>query len=248
MIATIRNFTFLKASGKGPTISMPHCMNDHAVVTDVMSCLGSMKCVCDNLYQEILEIVPGYTRTTIRVKYEWTPTRCESCKIFGNTDNQCSKNVNVSKPSVASNKDQRDGFTDVRRKRSNNRKFEVVNASKKFVYRPKQATNVGSTRKDYSKEASTSRKQNMDANLVKTATTFDILAQLDDGQKDNTTPNWATNPNVANPVSTSSYVHVGDDSESDVDDLFDETRSFMASKQSKNGGGYRTKNLYERWK
>ncbi|GKE96091.1 hypothetical protein Tco_1580946 [Tanacetum coccineum] len=35
---------------------------------------------------------------------------------------QCLKNVIVSKPNVALNKDQRDGFTDVRRKGPNNRR------------------------------------------------------------------------------------------------------------------------------
>nr|GEY69464.1 hypothetical protein [Tanacetum cinerariifolium] len=38
--ATIRNFTFLGASGKGPIISIPHWMKGYAAVTDVISCLA----------------------------------------------------------------------------------------------------------------------------------------------------------------------------------------------------------------
>nr|GEV68319.1 hypothetical protein [Tanacetum cinerariifolium] len=40
--ATIRNLTFLGAFGKGPTMSMPHCIKGHAAVTEVLSCLGNL--------------------------------------------------------------------------------------------------------------------------------------------------------------------------------------------------------------
>ncbi|GKD66611.1 hypothetical protein Tco_1308719, partial [Tanacetum coccineum] len=51
-----------------------------------------------------------------------TPPRCDSCN--SHTNIQCLKNVIVSKPNVALNNDQRDGFTDVRRKGTNNRRRE----------------------------------------------------------------------------------------------------------------------------
>nr|GEY56050.1 hypothetical protein [Tanacetum cinerariifolium] len=38
--ATIRNFTFPMAFGRGPTMSIPHWMKGYAAVTEVISCLG----------------------------------------------------------------------------------------------------------------------------------------------------------------------------------------------------------------
>ncbi|GJT80255.1 hypothetical protein Tco_1054597 [Tanacetum coccineum] len=33
----------------------------------------------------------GYTKETVSIEYEWQPPRCESCKIFGHSDDQCPK-------------------------------------------------------------------------------------------------------------------------------------------------------------
>ncbi|GKC26495.1 hypothetical protein Tco_1033789 [Tanacetum coccineum] len=44
-----RNFTLLGASGRGPTMSMPHCMNGHAAVTEVMSCFGNLEIATSDL-------------------------------------------------------------------------------------------------------------------------------------------------------------------------------------------------------
>lgn len=37
----------------------------------------------------------GYTMHTIRIKYEWTPPRCSSCKVFGHVLNECPKKLNT---------------------------------------------------------------------------------------------------------------------------------------------------------
>ncbi|GKE46065.1 zinc knuckle CX2CX4HX4C containing protein, partial [Tanacetum coccineum] len=41
-----------------------------------------------------------FTKETIRVKYEWRPPRCDTCKIFGHVHDYCPKKV-VSPPIVA---------------------------------------------------------------------------------------------------------------------------------------------------
>ncbi|GJY68557.1 putative reverse transcriptase domain-containing protein [Tanacetum coccineum] len=41
----------------------------------------------------------GFTKETIRVKYEWKPPKCDICKIFGHVHNHCSNKV-VSPPIV----------------------------------------------------------------------------------------------------------------------------------------------------
>ncbi|GJU06352.1 hypothetical protein Tco_1122782 [Tanacetum coccineum] len=70
----------------------------------------------------------------------------------------------------------------------------------------------------------------------------------------------SSNPNMAPIVeqlvnSSSNYnmewkssVQVDEDSESDVEDVYDDTGDFMATKHSKSGSGIEKKSLYERWK
>jgi hypothetical protein len=63
-------------------------------------------------------------------------------------------------------------------------------------------------------------------------------------------PSLSTTPNVVKPVATCSMssVHVGDNSESDVENVNDKNGNFMASKHSKSESGYGNKSLYEGWK
>ncbi|GJS27758.1 hypothetical protein Tco_0488378 [Tanacetum coccineum] len=47
---------------------------------------------------ERLIVVPkfmgeGYTMSTIRVQYKWTPPRCSSCKVFGHVLDECPKKI-----------------------------------------------------------------------------------------------------------------------------------------------------------
>nr|GEU65614.1 hypothetical protein [Tanacetum cinerariifolium] len=119
----------------------------------------------------------------IGVEYEWTSPRCDSCKKIGHTYSQCPKHV--PKPKVMT-RDQKDGFTKVKRKGSKPRKFEGLSLSRKVEYRPvgkKQMTNEGLTSKNKSMEASTSRQPKTDANLVKMTNTFGVLSGMDEGEK-----------------------------------------------------------------
>ncbi|GJS94007.1 zinc knuckle CX2CX4HX4C containing protein, partial [Tanacetum coccineum] len=48
-------------------------------------------------YAKLLNSEPsrktGYTMSTIHVKYEWTPPRCSSCKVFGHVLDECPKKI-----------------------------------------------------------------------------------------------------------------------------------------------------------
>ncbi|GJX04382.1 zinc knuckle CX2CX4HX4C containing protein, partial [Tanacetum coccineum] len=57
----------------------------------------------------------GFSKETVRVEYEWKPSRCDLCKIFGHVYDTCPKNVNVTDPSVEKHDD---GFQTVVNKRS----------------------------------------------------------------------------------------------------------------------------------
>ncbi|GJS06495.1 hypothetical protein Tco_0363291 [Tanacetum coccineum] len=56
----------------------------------------------------------GYARETIQVTYEWKPSRCCSCRIFGHLIDQCPRNI-----VHASSTFENDGFQEVGNKRSN---------------------------------------------------------------------------------------------------------------------------------
>ncbi|GKC38154.1 zinc knuckle CX2CX4HX4C containing protein [Tanacetum coccineum] len=48
----------------------------------------------DTLVVAVLKFVgEGYTMSTIYVKYEWTPPRCSSCKVFGHAADECPKKI-----------------------------------------------------------------------------------------------------------------------------------------------------------
>ncbi|GKF86146.1 hypothetical protein Tco_0253973 [Tanacetum coccineum] len=128
-----------------------------------------------------------------------------------------------------------------------------------------------SSPKDKTKAVSTSRQPNKDVTLIKIENSFGVLVDLDVGQKVNeeNVKNLTNEPIIANvdvghlenkeashnlstypkdiiSVATSS-VHAGDDSESDVENVYDK-ENFMASKHSKEGNRYGNKSLYEVWK
>nr|GFC48992.1 hypothetical protein [Tanacetum cinerariifolium] len=46
----------------------------------------------------------SFTKETIHVEYEWKPSRCEQCKIFGHVNDQCPKNATTI-PTVVMNND-----------------------------------------------------------------------------------------------------------------------------------------------
>ena len=90
----------------------------------------------------------GHTKETIRVEYEWKPPRCDTCKIFGHSCEQCPKKV-TSTPNVVET--DADGFKTVGNKRNSGKSVAPKGGMKvgqKFQYQPKGASttqNVAST-------------------------------------------------------------------------------------------------------
>ncbi|GJV91865.1 hypothetical protein Tco_1539678, partial [Tanacetum coccineum] len=66
------------------------------------------------LKQEVTMVVPivegdGHTMERMNIEYEWKPSRCRDCKIFGHADDQCPKRVK--EPVMETPTIQNDGFT-----------------------------------------------------------------------------------------------------------------------------------------
>ncbi|GJR74730.1 hypothetical protein Tco_0087095 [Tanacetum coccineum] len=55
----------------------------------------------------------GHTLKTIKVEYEWQPTRCATCKTFDHQDDKCPKKPKV----INSNQHDEDGFVEVTKKK-----------------------------------------------------------------------------------------------------------------------------------
>ena len=83
----------------------------------------------------------GHTKETIRVEYEWKPPRCDTCKIFGHTCDQCPKKVTTTSNVVEKDVD---GFKTVGTKRKSGKSGDPrggMKVGQKFNYQPKGSTN-----------------------------------------------------------------------------------------------------------
>ncbi|GJZ02824.1 reverse transcriptase domain-containing protein [Tanacetum coccineum] len=66
-----------------------------------------------------------YTREVIiSVEYEWKPPRCADCKIFGHSSDKCPKTVREPVAYVSTDT-KSDGFTEVKRKKHNDKKADM---------------------------------------------------------------------------------------------------------------------------
>jgi hypothetical protein len=106
----------------------------------------------------------GYTKENICIEYEWEPPRCSTCLLYGHDDcpeaalkrvvNGTGKsndiNLGVSK-SLSS-----DGFTVVKRKGGNIKKFNAIQINK-FEYRPVALKNTKISPSKDNKKESTSK-------------------------------------------------------------------------------------------
>ncbi|GKC37614.1 zinc knuckle CX2CX4HX4C containing protein [Tanacetum coccineum] len=64
----------------------------------------------------------GHTLATIEIEYEWTPPRCNECKVFDHGDDACPKNPKKGVPNKEINVEKEDGFTVVHKKKSSKAK------------------------------------------------------------------------------------------------------------------------------
>ncbi|GJT39899.1 hypothetical protein Tco_0939764 [Tanacetum coccineum] len=101
----------------------------------------------------------GHFMETIDIEYEWRPPRCDTCKIFDHTDEQCPKKPKTTTPIQVKD----DGFVEVARKHgkgklvSNPRHIDGIRLTKpipNYFYRPiSKSTNAQGETSSYQHKA-----------------------------------------------------------------------------------------------
>nr|GEW65389.1 reverse transcriptase domain-containing protein [Tanacetum cinerariifolium] len=92
--------------------------------------VSSTKAIVETLVVAIpVQNGSGNSMETIDIKYEWQPSRYDTCKIFDHIDDQCPKKVKV----AASNQESDDEFTKVTRKHGKGKQNAVDEVSNQFV-------------------------------------------------------------------------------------------------------------------
>ncbi|GJV67317.1 trichome birefringence-like protein 3 [Tanacetum coccineum] len=104
------------------------------------------------LKQEVTMAVPivegdGHTMERMNIEYEWKPSRCRDCKIFGHADDQCPKRVK--EPVMETPTIQNDGFTMVQNqkkkgKETTNTQTDKADGFKVNKNTPKHVWNIKS--------------------------------------------------------------------------------------------------------
>lgn len=189
----------------------------------------------------------GYTRESVRVEYEWKPPRCDCCCLFGHLNDQC--------PSQAKKENTNDGFVEVGSKGAkankqglNTRKFEGINLGKQkstFVYRPKVAANKEKSKSKEDIKVSTSNSfsvlsgndSKMDDVLQEVDTTMGAEKDVHGNKVNVSKVAQNLEDNQESKKSNSNVDKIMEDSESDVEDIYDETSQFMAYGSGSGGGG-----------
>ncbi|GJY29952.1 reverse transcriptase domain-containing protein [Tanacetum coccineum] len=168
-----------------------------------------------------------YVLHSIRVEYEWKPTRCRVCMVFGHDDMTCPKRV-VDEP---------------KKKSGNNND----------VYQPISIKNGAST-SETKKNAETTRLEATTSKPIKSSKDKEI-------NESNVASTSSNTEDLQNRDGVDSNTRikkvddlVNEESESDVDEVFNVTVSFRTSKLPKINKGYtsgtrvRNSSLYEQWK
>ncbi|XP_021996241.1 uncharacterized protein LOC110893441 [Helianthus annuus] len=166
----------------------------------------------------------GYSKVDVKVEYDWEPSRCLACCVFGHEESTCPKNP--IRQDNNDSKEQNDGYTEVTRKKGsqqgNNNKnqkpqqgVQLKNQKPKMVYRP--------IPKNKSSGGATSSSQ------ICLSNTFDVL-QDGDGIK-TATRNPSSKPDSSNKGGKGITEEVFlDENEFEVDDLLTEIPKSMARK------------------
>ncbi|GJR29111.1 zinc knuckle CX2CX4HX4C containing protein [Tanacetum coccineum] len=171
----------------------------------------------------------GYTKETIRVEYEWKPSRCSTCFIFGHSLDDCPKVLKR----VVNKMDKGNGglsgaddesFVEVKKKKScgkngGNKKFKLVFVKLKPQCRPKAKQSTGGVNQKTTPSVVRKLKRLLNGNYV-------LVDDDDDGK----------------PLKNFDYSREHD-SEDEIKSIDNEMASYLASKLS--GVGYGTKSLLE---
>nr|GEU66740.1 zinc knuckle CX2CX4HX4C [Tanacetum cinerariifolium] len=158
----------------------------------------------------------GFTIETVSIEYEWKPPRCDLCMIFGHIQDHCPKKVSVPSkvvtPSIVTPTVEKpnDGFQTVAKKKKNG-KSKSTNGGhpvKQTVrYEPKATTSV--PKKGVTILSNTSKSSSMLKNQ----------------------PSKVTAPSTkeCNITMSNSYAALDDESDEDVENVYDESANLLHS-------------------
>ncbi|GKE38894.1 zinc knuckle CX2CX4HX4C containing protein, partial [Tanacetum coccineum] len=170
-----------------------------------------------------------FTIETVNIEYEWKSPRCDLCKIFGHVQDHCPKKVSIP-PSVDTHivEKTNDGFQTVGKKKkksksksTNGGQFGGHSVKQNIRYEPKATANV----------------QKKGAINVGNASKSGV------SQVSTLLKNHPPNANVpitkeGNITLSNSYAALDDESEEDVENVYDESANLLNS--SKTGGSSST--------
>ncbi|KAL9992685.1 putative transcription factor interactor and regulator CCHC(Zn) family [Helianthus debilis subsp. tardiflorus] len=145
----------------------------------------------EELKESVVVAIPlkdeeGYSKSLVKIEYEWQPPRCNECKVFGHTDAKCPKQIIVQ---VKENGNKlEDGYEVVKKKHQAKQGLPTKKQGERFEYRPipknaKQAPRVINVIDELEKV--TKPVQPMTDNAVKTSNMFDLLSDDRDDMNNN---------------------------------------------------------------
>ncbi|GKD89618.1 zinc knuckle CX2CX4HX4C containing protein [Tanacetum coccineum] len=158
----------------------------------------------------------GFTKETIRVEYEWTPPRCDLCKIFGHVHDHCPKKAvsptiattsNVVTPTVEKTND---GFQTVGKKKKMKGKSKSTNGGQFAGPLVKQTVR-------YEPKATTSTPKKVATNIGNASKSSSMLK------------NTGTSSKKGNIITSDSYSTLIDEEE-DVKNVYDESANLFNTK------------------
>ncbi|GJX84728.1 hypothetical protein Tco_0335502 [Tanacetum coccineum] len=209
---------------------------------------------------------------TVKVEYEWKPPRCGVCMVFGHDDMLCPK-WHVEKPKKQHTN--HDGF-------QHTSSSHGTNVGSKVQFKPKKLIWQAVSKKNSASSSGTKKNSEVSRKVTSSNNPFDALNTIEEGDELGSNGGSSNSGNkvvqdVAGSTASGSPSNtplvtrinelksqmiegtlvddlVNEDNDSEVEEVYDETATYMAStsfnvnKASKRGNGGGNKSLYEQWK
>ncbi|GJV44868.1 zinc knuckle CX2CX4HX4C containing protein [Tanacetum coccineum] len=166
----------------------------------------------------------GFSEKTVRIEYEWEQPCCDTCKIFGHVHDQCPKNITVTPTPIVDKYN--DGFQMVANKRKNSKagsnngvKFGGQSVKSNVKYVPKASSGIPKTitsKKNQPSKASELPSSSSGSQNGKNGGTY---------AKEKATSLFDS---FNTPVSNS-YACLDEESEEEVENVFDESVNLISS-------------------
>ncbi|GKA08186.1 hypothetical protein Tco_0687517 [Tanacetum coccineum] len=173
----------------------------------------------------------------VRVEYKWEPPSCGVCMVFGHDDMLCPTRP-IEKPKKQHTN--HDGFQQPSSSHG-------TNVGYKFQVKPKKPIWQVVTKNNSVSSSGTKTNSDVSRKVMSSTYLFDALNTIEEGDE------LGSNSSSYNVVSEKVDDLVNEDNDSKVEDVYDETATFIVStsfnvnKASKTGSGGRNKILYEQW-